>query len=48
LQQEGTLKRIANPEPWAEGEENGHVVALDDIDEKNTFWFIGNKHWYLV
>jgi hypothetical protein len=50
LLQEGVLKRRWNPElVLAEREEIGHTLALDDMEEKNTFWFIGDsKHWYQV
>lgn len=27
---------------------NVNVAALDDREEKGVFWFVGEKHWYLV
>jgi len=49
LQQEGSLKKRWNPvSRLAEREEIG-LLPLDDMEEKNMFWFIGgSKHWYQV
>lgn len=34
--------------PYIERGENGHLGVLDDHEEKEVFWFIGEKHWYQV
>jgi len=50
LQQEGVLKRRWNPGLHLAGQEkNEQFHVLDDMEEKNAFWFIsGSKHWYQV
>jgi len=49
LQQEGVLRRRWNSELGLAGQEGiDYVLALDDVEEKNVFWFIGSKHWYHV
>lgn len=48
LQQDGILNRRWYSElRLGQYEEIGRL-ALDDMEEKNTFWFIGRKHWYQV
>jgi len=49
LQQEGVLRRQNTELRLGEREEIVHVQALDDTEEKNAFWFIGDsRHWYQV
>ncbi|KAH0590291.1 hypothetical protein H2248_000453 [Termitomyces sp. 'cryptogamus'] len=45
LVEDGFLKMRTDPAiVW----NNLNVAALDDREDKGVFWFVGEKHWYLV
>lgn len=48
LQEGGFVKGRCGP--WIERGEsgNGYLGVLDEQEEKEVFWFVGEKHWYQV
>ncbi|KAF9458329.1 hypothetical protein BDZ94DRAFT_1270872 [Collybia nuda] len=46
LQENGFLRGRCGPR--IERNENGYLGVLDEQEEKEVFWFIGEKHWYQV